>query len=86
MDSKQTYETCATIAEALHPIQREVFANALIRLKAGRTPPQGTFAALSRSLPDGIRPMLLPLVGLLRTREDAPRRAVRQWLRDAGWL
>lgn len=87
MDGKTVYETCAEIGGALPEAQRQVFANALIRLLAGRSPQQPwTFAALHQALPETAKPLLLPLIKIVRARRDSAGNAVRRWLRDAGWL
>ncbi len=87
MDSKQTYETCAAIADALPTRPRAEFAAMVHRYTIGASPVPNRYRRIVAAL-DGhtTRGMMPALVSVLRTRNEAAAAAARRWLRDGGWL
>lgn len=86
MNSKEVYETCGVIADALPDADRKVFAFLVERATLYLPPQRGHFWAVQRALPGTVQPLLLPLSQELRTRKPSVHSAARRWLRDAGWV
>ena len=87
MDSRTVYETCGAIAEALPVRPRAEFAALVHRYVIEAPPVPNRYRRIQEALTGRTESDLLsPLVGALRTRNNAAKRAARRWLRDAGWL